>query len=304
MSLITRSFLIVNRLRLTCFFFSRHINTEELPVITAYQRDIRRPLPVHRSAEQNAMSRAAENELELILYGLRKSSLFIFPEYFAFHSSLVTFEDFLRESEAAERWVQKLSELPQAHKTVIVGGSVIKKVQNRYYNISPVYYEGSLIGSYKKRRLFGHEPRLLTPGEDYLVVTHPAEKYRIGIMICADVFEPGIFRTYARADFIVVPTSSPYRENDNSDEQQKRDREIFQAGSAEAGAVVLKSCSVGHVGGRAINGGPAPKLQGRSLVATADSIRARAPGIHWQGLLQYNRSTDKSTVINFNNNET
>ncbi len=248
--------------------------------IQLFQRNIEYPLPDMKSS-------AGKNpEWDFLSKNIPSSDTFIFPEYFAFHNKLSSREDFFLESGKAVQWLWELSlRFPE---TVIIGGSLIDKDNNgNYKNASHVYHNGNLLLRYEKRRLYGKETGILSEGSQDGFFIHPRNQSVWGVLICADVFIPDIFSYYEKADFIAIPTSSPFREDDTSEEREKRDREIFQNGSKISGAVLFKSCSVGSVGKNALDGSPPPRLQGRSLIAGADAVLCRAPSIHWEGILEF-----------------
>lgn len=261
--------------------------------IVQYQRNITKPLPAEQGPEYQAITGKLEN-----------ASAFILPEYFGFYNTLVSVKDFLDASEQAMNWLRQLSKTRQARGTLIFGGSlwtnhkgiVPENNDHALYNTCPVFFEGELITFYRKRKLFGHEPEILTAADVPVTVKHPVDGKNWGVLICADVKLEEAWQFNARTDYIAIPTSSPYLPDDNIKEQKKRDKEIYLNASKETGAILFKACSVGQVGADRPDGSPAPRLQGRSLVVTPAAIAATAPDINWVGFHTYNTSEQKTVT--------
>jgi predicted amidohydrolase len=94
---------------------------------------------------------------------------------------------------------------------------------------------------------------------------------RIGLLICADVLYPHTFDNIKglRPEIIIVPTTSPYRENETAKVKFERDRRLFARGAEITGAVIFKVCASGNIGKR--------RFQARSLIAAPDGIAWRNP---------------------------
>lgn len=162
-----------------------------------------------------------------------------------------------------------LSELSERLSAVLVGGTILETdAEGRLYNTAPVFHAGREVGRYRKRRLMpGEAAAGLATGADTGLFT--AGNLRLGVLICADVFDSGSYRSLAPfgPGAIAVPTNSPFRPVDPLEDKMARDETYFAAGSREAGAVVVKACTVGGVFGR--------RAQGRSLVAGPDGLLVR-----------------------------
>ncbi|MFN7975683.1 MAG: carbon-nitrogen hydrolase family protein [Acidobacteriota bacterium] len=169
-----------------------------------------------------------------------------------------------------DRSLEELRSLAVECNTVVVGGTVVEKEGQDYFNSCFVFDRRQLAGFYRKIHVTERERAAgMTPGRDHRVLQ--VGPIRIGLLICADVLVPASFDAMRaeRAHIIAVPTSSPYRPDDTLDAKERRDREIFVAGAARASAFVVKTCAAG-----ALLGAP---LQGRSLVAGPAGVLARVP---------------------------
>jgi len=153
---------------------------------------------------------------------------------------------------------------------VVVGGSLVEKAGESYYNACHVFDCGRHVGYYRKRHLTGREKAVgLGPGERPAVFE--IRGFRLGILICADVLVRSHFDELAklRPEVIAVPTVSPYLGNDSISEKYLRDQEYFVRGAGMAGSYLIKACGVGNLmGGR---------LQGRSLICSPQKVLARVP---------------------------
>lgn len=196
--------------------------------------------------------------LDLKLHLLRKKPDFVcFPEYWDGGALPSDFAAFAARQPELDRQMQKLSQLLAC---VVIGGTRLVRESGRLFNAAPVFESGRLLGEYRKMHLTARErDRGIFPGTGPGVWRLGA--LTIGVAVCADSLEPGYFGEYGRegVDLLFVPNASPFRQGESTEEKFRRDQDIFVAGARQAGAYVIKTCSVGTLFGSA--------LQGRSLVA-------------------------------------
>lgn len=163
-----------------------------------------------------------------------------------------------------------LEGLSRELRMVVVGGTLTEKSEAGFYNTCYVFDSGEELGYYRKVHPTEKEMSAgVMPGEGIKVVE--ARGVPIGVLICADVLDPGSFDVLAGLGCRIafVPTASPYREGEPAEEKYERDRSIFLEGARTMGCPVVKSCGVGTILGK-------HRLQGRSLIATPDRIVARS----------------------------
>lgn len=161
--------------------------------------------------------------------------------------------------------IEELKGLSSTLGCILVGGSVVEHVNGNLYNRSYLLCRGDIIGFYDKIHPYDNEGRgLIREGMEYKVFE--AGGVRIGILICADVLYRASFENIRglRPDLIFVPTTSPYRPEENRGAKFARDRRIFADGAALAGAIIFKVCASGSIAGHS--------LQGRSLIALPGKI--------------------------------
>lgn len=161
--------------------------------------------------------------------------------------------------------IEELKGLSSALGCILVGGSVVEHVNGSLHNRSYLLCCGDIIGFYDKIHPYDNEGRgLIKEGTEYKVFD--VRGIRIGILICADVLYRGSFENIRglRPDLIFVPTTSPYRPEENRGAKFARDRRIFADGASIAGAIIFKICASGSIAGHG--------LQGRSLIASPGKI--------------------------------
>jgi len=164
-----------------------------------------------------------------------------------------------------DKIISELLKLSSDLKCVLVGGSLVEHINAAFVNRSYVMNSGAIIGYYDKIHPYDNEGRgLIKPGYEYRVFS--VRGIRIGILICADALYPGSFSNIRglAPDLIIVPTTSPYRENESRITKFRRDQALFAEGAEQANASIFKVCASGQIAGH--------KLQGRSLIAQPGKI--------------------------------
>lgn len=196
--------------------------------------------------------------LDLSLHLLRKRPDFVcFPEYWGASSAPDSQRELLARRPHLDLSLQRLSSMLSC---VVVGGSRLVDSGGSLFNATPVFDSGHKVGEYAKAHPTENERRrgvAAGPGPGVFQLGG----VKLGVAICADSLAPGYFRRYADADIdlLFVPNASPHRPGESAAAKFERDQSIFVQGARDAGAYVIKVCSVGKIFGGA--------LQGRSLVA-------------------------------------
>jgi len=111
---------------------------------------------------------------------------------------------FLRTAETLEdsKAVRMLSEIALRYDTNIIGGSFIRKSEDKFYNSCPVINRhGEVIAIYDKNHLYSYygdnEGDIITKGSNPVMVE--IEGVKIGLTICFDIRFPEIYRAYRKA---------------------------------------------------------------------------------------------------------
>lgn len=98
--------------------------------------------------------------------------------------------------------IEFLSEIAQKYNSWIVGGSIITKDNEKYYNTCPIIdRKGNLVTTYSKNHLFSYygcaEGSFITPGNSPVMVN--IDGLKVGLTICYDIRFPEIYRAYRKA---------------------------------------------------------------------------------------------------------
>ncbi len=179
------------------------------------------------------------------------------PEYFFVGENL---NSQIETSELTAQNKEWLANLSRRLDCVVIGGSMVERVQDKFHNTCFIYSKGAEVGFYRKLNPFGREATFgISPGKDLQVFE--LDGVRVGVLICADVLIPGIFKEMRafKPQIIFCPTTSPFREDDTVEAKKERDLKIFVTGAHESCAYVVKTCAAGNLMNRS--------LQGRSLIA-------------------------------------
>jgi predicted amidohydrolase len=202
---------------------------------------------------------------EKILVFKQRPDFVCLPEYYLMSASD---PDYHRAALKIRENLTALTRLSSDLSTCLIGGTVVEPVEDRLFNASFVINRGNVLGGYRKRYpVTGEVEKGISGGSEMAVFD--IERVRVGILICGDVFYPENFIELARrdVDIIFIPTTSPFREDDRSHDKEARDRQYFTEGASLAGAFVVKTCGVGSIFGK--------PLQGRSLIAAPWGIIRR-----------------------------
>ena len=111
--------------------------------------------------------------------------------------------------------IKKLySKLAQKHHIYIIGGSVITKTNDKYYNTSYAFApDGKLLTTYNKTHLFSYagEDQYFTPGDS--LTTFTIKGIKCGIIICYDLRFPELARKLAleNIDLLFLPAAWPQK---------------------------------------------------------------------------------------------
>ena len=174
--------------------------------------------------------------------------------------------------QAADRFAERkqyLSDVSHTLQTMVVGGTLTEPTPDGYYNTCYVFDRGVEVGSYRKVNPTSREQSAGTlRGSEFKIFKLAG--LRVGVLICADVLFQESFEYLAalHCQLTFVPTASPFRPDESTEEKFRRDRLIFLKGARKMGCPIIKTCGVGTTFGHPI--------QGRSLITTTDDIVIRA----------------------------
>lgn len=157
-------------------------------------------------------------------------------------------EDLLLRTDFLDACEQALSALAGKLGAKLPGVAVIvghpHRVGDACFNAVSVLQDGEILGTYHKHQLPNYavfdEKRYFTPGHDALVFLH--QGVRIGVLICADVWEsgPALASKAAGAELLVALNASPF----HMEKQSTRIQNLRQR-AAETGLPVIYANLVG-----------------------------------------------------------
>lgn len=215
-------------------------------------------------AVQMELGRPLTLEEKLHLFKLRPDFVCL-PEYFMVGHTL---PDFARAALQIKENLDYIQRLSMELDTCLIGGSVVESDGDSLYNSSYIFHRGQVLGKYRKLNpVSGEIAKGILPGDKIFV--REVDGVRIGLLICADALNPGLFELMAleQADIVFIPTTSPLKPAESKSEKQKRDRDIYVGGAMLANSFIVKTCAVGRLFGK--------PLQGRSLIAAPWGIESR-----------------------------
>ena len=141
------------------------------------------------------------SKVENLLSNINKTDIIILPEVWNVGWACDKFIGSAEPIDNSET-INFLSKLAKSKNSNIIGGSIIIKKNNEYYNTCPVINRnGELIATYDKMHLYSYygcnEGNYLTIGEVPILVD--IEGVNIGLTICYDIRFPEIYRAYRKA---------------------------------------------------------------------------------------------------------
>ena len=147
---------------------------------------------------ENLLEQNKDKQLDMVLV----------PEFF---STNIAYEKY-PEDEKGGQTIEKMCEFARKYNTNIVAGSVVRRVEDKYYNTSfAINRQGEIIASYDKIHLYnymgGNEGAFTSEGNK--IVTVDFDFAKVGLAICFDVRYPLHFNKLLKenVDIITLPTA-------------------------------------------------------------------------------------------------
>jgi predicted amidohydrolase len=162
---------------------------------------VRNSLESNLTAAKAAIHKAAQ----------QKPALIALPEYFTVPGCMEDFTDAQKISKETCKetlnFLKKISqEIPDIY---LLGGTVLEEDQGKYYNTSTLWKNGSLIAKYKKiNPIHGEIKAGVAKGAQPVVVS--TEIGKIGLLVCADMFDPVLVKQTAAlgAEIVSLPVTA------------------------------------------------------------------------------------------------
>ncbi|MBX5320450.1 MAG: carbon-nitrogen hydrolase family protein [Candidatus Bathyarchaeota archaeon] len=141
----------------------------------------------------------------------QKPNFIALPEYFSVPGFIEEFssaeEIFQKTYNPTFEFLRKVSK--QFPNIYIVGGTLVEKSQNTFFNTCLIWKNAKLLGSYRKRNPISIEVKIgISKGDKPFVF--PTESGNIGSLICADIFNPEAVKQTVSlgAETIFLPVAS------------------------------------------------------------------------------------------------
>ncbi len=196
----------------------------------------------------------------LALASKEQADFIVFPELF---TTGYTLDEKLAEDDQGNT-VNRLSKFARDNNTNVIGGSIIEKEGNSFYNTSYVITrEGKVIGRYSKRNLFRplDEHKFFTTGvnREGNYNTFKLDGINIGIMICYDLRFSSIIQDMiqSQVELIFCPMQWP--------SARTKIREGFaRVRAAESFSYLITANATGYD----INNNPSNRIKGHSSISS------------------------------------
>lgn len=188
----------------------------------------------------------------------RKPDFVCLPEYFFMPAGARDYSQYAANLQVNRK---KLERLSRELDTTLIGGTLVERNSDGFYNTAYVFTRGRQMATYRKKHpTEGEKSRGIFPGKK--LISFEVNGLKIGILICADVLQHDCFEQLAdmKVDLVFIPTVSPLRTADSPAEKNARDDKIFLRGSRTSKAFLIKTCGLGTLFGNPLNG--------RSLIAS------------------------------------
>jgi len=141
----------------------------------------------------------------------QKTALIALPEYFTVPNCMADFNDAARISkETCTKTLEFLQNVSKAIGNIyLLGGTVLQEEGGRYYNTSTLWKSGDLLASYKKINPIRAETEAGV-AKGSLPVVVETELGRLGMIVCADTFDPNLVKKVADlgAEIVALPVAA------------------------------------------------------------------------------------------------
>jgi len=141
----------------------------------------------------------------------QKPKFIALPEYFSVPNNMEAFNS--ANSISKKTYSDTIRFLSNISKEIqdiyLLGGTVLEKNNGRFYNTSTLWRNGALIGKYWKRNPISAELKAgVSRGSEPAVFT--TEHCKVGILICADMFDPPTIRAVVNlgAELVFLPVAA------------------------------------------------------------------------------------------------
>jgi omega-amidase len=163
--------------------------------VSVLHMEIRSNLENNLTAAKNAVRKAAKE----------KPAIIALPEYFTVPNCMEHFSDAKKIShETCNKTLDFLQDISlKIGNIYLLGGSVLQEEYDKFYNTSTLWRNGALLAKYKKNNPIEAEIKAgVSRGNQPVVIDTDIGK--IGLIVCADTFDPVLVKKIARMDAEIV----------------------------------------------------------------------------------------------------
>jgi predicted amidohydrolase len=162
---------------------------------------VRGSLKGNLEAASTAVHKAAEH----------KPAFIALPEYFSVPNNMEHFISAEKISrETYNKTMHFLADISKEFPNIyILGGTVLEEDEGKFYNISTLWRNGSLIGKYRKRNPISAELKAgVSRGDKPAVFT--TDHCKVGMLVCADMFDPPTIKAVVDlgAELVFLPVAA------------------------------------------------------------------------------------------------
>lgn len=214
---------------------------------------------IYQMEDRGDARRNIEQAYKIIIQ--TEADFFVLPEFFAIPGG-----DFKKKYGLEKCWqvtgrptLEMLKEASYHFGGYIIGGSILEKAPEGYYNTCHVFKNGQLVAKYRKINITKEEVELgISRGRETVCFDTPFG--RVGLLICADcIYEETTDKVASKSDFVFLPVSLT-----DPNHPKFEGHPISTQISQKHGVSVIKVTRVGTFGGK--------KLASKSAVTMPSGV--------------------------------
>lgn len=190
----------------------------------------------------------------------QKSDFLVFPEYFPLTGRWTE----KNPIENSKIYIDRLLQVSEYYKGVIIGGSVFREFNGEIYNSCPIIKDLSLIDWYDKKKVKDNSGSLkLSPGKSEGIFI--LSGVRFGVCLGDDIRDESILQSFQDEKVEIIFNPCSIGMVSNEEESYAEDLKTFPELSGKFSLNLVRVCSLGDIF--------SSRLTGRSLYSSASGIK-------------------------------
>lgn len=166
---------------------------------------------LHMKIRKTLADNIAAAEAAVLRASNQKPALIALPEYFTVPDCMADFTDAPKISkQTCAKTMKFLKDVSKKVNNIyLLGGTVLQEEDGKYFNTSTLWKNGILISSYKKINPIQAEIKAgVSKGSVPVVID--TELGKLGMLVCADTFDPGLVKKIADlgAEIVSLPVAA------------------------------------------------------------------------------------------------